>query len=257
MRIGLCSAAFGLVYGSVFGLEEALDPLYHAMGLPGKPVEVMDPLTINNLLIFAVGLGVVLIVASMMMNIALGVKNRDWQKAIFSQNGLAGLVFYGSILAGVVGMLMGYQLFTPLYILGLIVLPILVVFLKEPLGRLASGQAGLLPPGESLADFCIDGFFELFDVVLSFITNTMSFLRVGGFVISHAGMMAVVLTLCEMMNGTSSLVTLVVGNLFVMALEGFIVGIQVLRLEFYELFSHYFEGQGKPFEPIAAAAPRA
>jgi len=40
----------------------------------------------------------------------------------------------------------------------------------------------------------------------------------------------------------------VLGNLFVMGLEGLIVGIQVLRLEFYEMFSRYFEGNGYPFE---------
>ena len=89
-------------------------------------------------------------------------------------------------------------------------------------------------------------------MVLSFITNTMSFLRVGGFIISHAGMMAVVLSLSEMMSASGSVIVLIFGNLFVMALEGFIVGIQVLRLEFYEMFSHYFEGQGKPFRPITA-----
>ena len=78
----------------------------------------------------------------------------------------------------------------------------------------------------------------------------MSFLRVGGFIISHAGMMAVVLTLTEMMTGSGSIVVMILGNAFVMALEGFIVGIQGLRLEFYELFSRYFEGQGKPFRPV-------
>ena len=30
-------------------------------------------------------------------------------------------------------------------------------------------------------------------------------------------------------------------------IEGLIVGIQVLRLEYYEMFSRYFKGDGKPF----------
>ena len=42
----------------------------------------------------------------------------------------------------------------------------------------------------------------------------------------------------------------IIGNIFVMAMEGLIVGIQVLRLEFYEMFSRFFEGDGKPFTPI-------
>ncbi|MBC8545613.1 V-type ATP synthase subunit I [Clostridiaceae bacterium NSJ-31] len=250
-RIGISAACFGLVYGSVFGMEHLLDPLYtDLLGLPGKPVEVMDPLTINNLLIFAIGLGVVLIIASMTINIVIGLKNRDFEKAIFSNNGLAGMVFYVAVLLGVLSMLSGGQsLFTPLYILAFIVLPILVIFLKHPLGKLTRGNRHIKPEG-GIGSFILEGFFELFEVVLSFVTNTMSFLRVGGFIISHAGMMAVVLTLTEMMTGSGSIVVMILGNAFVMALEGFIVGIQGLRLEFYELFSRYFEGQGKPFRPV-------
>jgi len=90
----------------------------------------------------------------------------------------------------------------------------------------------------------------LFEVVLSFITNTMSFLRVGGFVLSHAGMMLVVYTLAEMVGGVGYWVVLVIGNIFVMVLEGLIVGIQVLRLEFYEMFSRYYKGNGIPFRTI-------
>ena len=84
----------------------------------------------------------------------------------------------------------------------------------------------------------------------------MSFLRVGGFVLSHAGMMLVVYTLAEMVNGgvislsVPCLLVLIFGNIFVMVLEGMIVGIQVLRLEFYEMFSRYYEGNGIPFKTI-------
>ena len=95
--------------------------------------------------------------------------------------------------------------------------------------------------------FFVEGFFELFEVVLSYITNTVSFLRVGGFILSHAGMMLVVNTLMESAAGASSILILVLGNIFVMVLEGLIVGIQVLRLEFYEMFSRYYEGNGIAF----------
>ena len=253
-RIGLSAAAFGLVYGSVFGLEHLLDPFYiNVLGLPGKPVEVMDGETINTLLLAAIALGVGLIVMAMIINVFTGLRNRDWEKALFSNNGVAGLVFYGAVLAGLVSMLTGGpNLFTLPYILGLLVLPILVIFLKEPLGRLAHGEHFELEGG--IGSFIIAGFFELFDVVLSFVTNTLSFMRVGGFIISHAGMMSVVLTLTEMFTGAGSIVVLILGNIFVMALEGFIVGIQSLRLEFYELFSRYFDGQGVPYAPVSMDA---
>ena len=95
----------------------------------------------------------------------------------------------------------------------------------------------------------MENFFEMFEVLLSFVTNTMSFLRVGAFVLVHAGMMVVVFTLSGMVGGVGSIVVIIVGNIFVAAMEGLIVGIQVLRLEFYEIFSRFFDGEGRPFLP--------
>ena len=85
---------------------------------------------------------------------------------------------------------------------------------------------------------------------MSYITNTVSFLRVGGFVLSHAGMMTVVIVLMEMIGSVGSPIIFVIGNIFVMAMEGLIVGIQVLRLEFYEIFSRFYDGDGKEFSPV-------
>ena len=45
------------------------------------------------------------------------------------------------------------------------------------------------------------------------------------------------------------MIVIIVGNIFVAAMEGLIVGIQVLRLEFYEVFSRFFDGEGRPFLP--------
>lgn len=39
----------------------------------------------------------------------------------------------------------------------------------------------------------------------------------------------------------------VLGNIVVTGLEGLVVGIQVLRLEYYEMFSRFYQGTGKPF----------
>lgn len=248
-RIGVSSAFFGLIYGSVFGFENALDPLFHAVGLKGKLVEVMNSNTINFLLIGAVGLGAVIIAVSIVINIVLGVKQRDLDRAVFSQNGLAGLVFYGTVLGGVLSMLTGGNFFNPLTVSLGVALPLLLIFFREPLGRLCRGQRAHLEGG--IGSFIAENFFELFEVLLSFVANTMSFLRVGGFILSHAGMMAVVFTISSMVSAGASPVVIVLGNLFVMCLEGLIVGIQVLRLQFYEMFSRFFSGEGEPFEPIS------
>ena len=48
----------------------------------------------------------------------------------------------------------------------------------------------------------------------------------------------------------------VLGNLFVIGLEGFIVTIQTMRLHYYEFFSKFFQGGGSAYEPLALASAK-
>ena len=208
----------------------------------------MSPENTMTLLMAAIGLGIVLILISMTFSIVLNFKKKNIGEAILSQNGLCGVTFYVAVIGAALGMLTGMHFVNIFYILILIVLPLILMFLKEPLIRKLEEHGEMFPNG--FGAFFVEGFFELFEVVLSFITNTMSFLRVGGFVLSHAGMMLVVYTLAEMVGGFGEIIVLILGNVFVMCLEGLIVGIQVLRLEFYEMFSRYYEGNGIPFKTI-------
>ena len=89
---GISSTIFGLVYGSLFGYEEALDPLYHALGMAGKPVSVMDSIT--GILMVAVYIGIVLVLAAMALNMYTHARHREWGEFIFSPNGLVGMVTY-------------------------------------------------------------------------------------------------------------------------------------------------------------------
>jgi V/A-type H+-transporting ATPase subunit I len=41
----------------------------------------------------------------------------------------------------------------------------------------------------------------------------------------------------------------VVGHAVAFALEALVAGVQALRLEYYELFSRVFVGEGRPFRP--------
>ncbi len=247
-RIGLSSMVFGFLYGSVFGFEELLIPVHQA--LFGRPhlIQVMEGSYTNFLLLAAVGVGAVIIIISIGFNILLGLRRKDWERVFFSNNGLAGLVFYLAVLFAVVAtMALGINVLTPLYIVPFFVVPLLLMFAKEPLGKICRGEKELFPEG--VGGFVVENFFEMFEVLLSFVTNTMSFLRVGAFVLVHAGMMVVVFTLSNMVGGAGSVIVIIVGNIFVAAMEGLIVGIQVLRLEFYEVFSRFFDGEGRPFLP--------
>ncbi len=249
LRLGISSMIFGTAYGSVFGLEHVLDPFFRMLGFAEKPIEVFDSGTTNILLIGAIGVGVCAIAIAMIINIYLGFKYHNLEKAIFSQNGIAGLMVYlGAIIAAALLMLFDVNVLNPVFIVVVIVLPLVCIYFKEPLSKLCSGRKNIKPE-DGIGTFLMENFFEMFEYVLSYVSNTMSFLRVGGFILSHAGMMAVVMSLSEMMSGAGSVVVLIFGNLFVMCLEGLIVGIQVLRLEFYEIFSRFYSGDGKPYEP--------
>ncbi|MBQ1898520.1 MAG: ATPase, partial [Ruminococcus sp.] len=106
---------------------------------------------------------------------------------------------------------------------------------------------------ESWGGYIVENLFESIEVLLGYVTNTMSFLRVGAFVLVHAGMMMVVFVLAETAGASGSFfywLIVVIGNVLVMALEALLVAIQVLRLEYYEMFSRFYSGEGRPFEPV-------
>ncbi|HEX2986018.1 MAG TPA: V-type ATPase 116kDa subunit family protein [Caproiciproducens sp.] len=250
---GISSAVFGTLFGSVFGFEHALDPLFRAVGFAEKPIEVMKPATTNNIIYSAVGIGIGLVIVAILINIYSSLKRKNYENAFFGPNGVAGLVFYGSLVFGFGGQaLFGWQIVTPSYIVFLVILPIVVMFFREVLGKLVERRPDWKP--ESWADFAMQNFFEVFEFLLSFATNTMSFLRVGAFVLVHAGMMMVVFTLANMSSGILFVLVVLIGNAFVTALEGLLVGIQVLRLEFYEMFGRFFDGAGRAFSPVVVHA---
>jgi V/A-type H+/Na+-transporting ATPase subunit I len=249
IRIGITSAIFGFLYGSLFGNEEILIPVFqNVFGLVDKPIHVMDADFTMTLLISAIGIGVFLIIVAMIISIYIKAKHKHYIEMIMSHNGIAGLIFYTYLLSAL-GLSMGFQIdiLTPVFTIPFIGIPLLLIFFKEPFERRSHGEK-MFPTG--FGGFFVEGFFELFEILLSYITNTMSFLRVGGFILSHAGMMLVVMSLMEMVGGAGSIFVLIFGNIFVMALEGMIVGIQVLRLQFYELFSRYYQGNGIAFTPL-------
>lgn len=247
---GISSSIFGVLFGSVFGFEHALDGFYSsAFGLHEKPIDVMAPETINAIILAAVGIGVILVILAIALNIYTSLRQRNYESALFGSSGLAGLIFYSALAVGLIcQMLLGIEIMSLPYILLLIVLPLIVIFLREPLGNLAHKKKQWQP--ESWGEYCMQNIFELIEILLSYVTNTMSFLRVGAFVLVHAGMMLVVFTLAEMSSGIGYVAILILGNALVIVLEALIVSIQVLRLEFYELFSRFYSGTGRPFEPV-------
>lgn len=237
---GISSTIFGLVYGSFFGYEDALDPLYHAIGMAGKPVSVMDSIT--GILMVAVYIGVVLVLAAMVLNMYTHARHKEWGEFIFSPNGLVGVITY---LCGVdlASAYMGAFTFLPqvLAAIGMVAGLVLLLF-AELLAPMVEGKPW--KPAGGMGNYLMQSVFELLETVLSYLSNTISFLRVGAFVIVHASMMMVVFTLAGTPN---NMLVVILGNIVVICLEALLSAIQGIRLEFYEMFSRCYKGGGRKF----------
>lgn len=121
IRLGISSTLFGIVFGSVFGNEEILIPMFNAM----------SPDNTMTLLIAAICLGIILIIISMSFNVVLNLKKKNIGEAVLSQNGVCGLVFYVSILGLVLNIFLGLGFVNMIYVIILIIIPLLFIFLKR------------------------------------------------------------------------------------------------------------------------------
>ena len=246
-RCGFCSTIFGFLFGSFFGFEDVIPALWLHPKTAMMQVRFLGNL--NTVFVVAIGLGMLIILLTMVLNIYNSVKEHNTEKTWFDTNGVAGLVFYGALTVTLALYMTGHALPAAIVLVVMFVIPLLVIFCKEPLTALVEKKSHLIE--DSKVMFFVQGFFELFEVCLSYFSNTLSFVRVGAFAVSHAAMMEVVLMLGGATGGGSiSWPVIVLGNVFVACLEALLVAIQVLRLEYYEMFSRFYEGDGKPFVPF-------
>ena len=243
---GVFSTFFGFMFGSIFGFEDVIPALWL------RPMEAMTTVPfigkLNTVFVIAIGFGMFLILLCMIFNIINSYRAKDVEKTWFDTNAVAGLVFYGSAVAVIALFVSGKKLPGTIVLCIMFVLPLLIIFFKEPLTNLVEKKAEIMPKQKGM--FIVQGFFEMFEVLLSYFSNTLSFVRIGAFAVSHAAMMEVVLMLAGAESGSISWPVVILGNLFVCGMEGPIVGIQVLRLEYYEIFSRFYKGTGRKFEPF-------
>ena len=242
---GFFSTIFGFMFGSIFGFEDIIEPLWL------RPAKAMTNLPfigmLNTVFIVAIAIGMGIILLTMILNIINAYKAHEPVASWFDTNGIAGFVFYASLVTTIVLYMTGRPLPATIVLVVMFLVPLALIFLKEPLTAMVEKKAEKIEGGKGM--FVVQGFFEMFEVLLSYFSNTLSFVRVGAFAVSHAAMMEVVLMLAGVESGNPNWAVVVLGNLFVCGMEGLIVGIQVLRLEYYELFSRFYHGTGRAFLP--------
>ncbi|MCU7829823.1 MAG: V-type ATP synthase subunit I [Candidatus Thiodiazotropha sp. (ex Myrtea sp. 'scaly one' KF741663)] len=223
---GLSSILFGFLYGSIFGYEHVLHALWIA------------PLT-NPLYMLTVALlwGIGFITIVTLLNIINHLLQGDRLGALFADNGLLSLLLYLGLLGT------GYSFYSTGSISGfwatLTILTLIGIFAHK-----------LIEQEASIGERILVAFIETFEAITGYVSNTLSFLRVAAFSLNHVALAIAVFTLANMMGDTGHWITVVLGNVFILVLEGLIVAIQVLRLEFYEGFSRFYSGDGKAFKPL-------
>jgi V/A-type H+-transporting ATPase subunit I len=223
---GLASMAFGWLYGSVFGFEEFVRPLWIA--------PLSDPI---RMLTVALYWGIGFILLATVLTIYNRLVEHRYADALLDGKGLAGLLFY-------VGICYGAYRGVHDGVFGLAEWATMLVPFSVVLGYKWHEYHGQL--GERVLVVLIEGF----ETILSYLANTLSFLRVAAFSLNHVALAIAVFTLANMMQGTGHWIAVVLGNVFILVLEGAIVAIQALRLEYYEGFSRFFSGDGREFRPV-------
>jgi V/A-type H+-transporting ATPase subunit I len=278
---GTGSMLMGFLTGSCFTFENAIVPLTQRLSaaLFGKPVDrflsLMPQGGSGKILVFfgvTLALGVVVNSTGLIINIIDRIRAGKPGEAIFAKTGLAGaLFFWWAVGMGVRSILGSRPAWFDAFGLGL---PILGLMFEDRLAALVEKRAGRRSGvagahGEEGASTgegsqggggafaaAVKAFVAVLESVSYFLSNTLSFLRVGAFALSHVVLSFIVFTMGDMVRQRSAvgfvwqLLIVLCGNAIIIFLEGLIVAIQIVRLQYYEFLSKFLTETGSPFLPF-------
>ena len=245
MECGVASVIFGFLYGSVFGVEDLLPVLWFS---PMKDIAYFIKIAV----LFGVGaisLGLILSFIN-----ALRLKTSRLPGAGL----LAALIYWVLAGLGVRYLLTGafaWDFWVAAGVCGVTLLMGVIYILQ----RLWLAP----PPAETVTEGAgirlMEGIIEVVDGTIRFVANTISFIRIAAFALAHAGLFIAVFSLADTLNrmgggGVVYWLTIAVGNVVIILLEGLVVSIQIVRLEYYEFMSKFFHGGGEPFKPLERGA---
>jgi len=232
--VGVVSALFGACYGSVFGYEHVVPALWLS--------PLTDPM---RMLGVALGWGITFILISTLLTIHNRLADGRIREALLDSRGGAGLLLY-------LGLLGAAWQFSETGHLGILA-PVLIctslaaIFVYTWQHNRGTGLV------ERLLIVLVEGF----EAIMAYVSNTLSFLRLAAFSLNHVALAIAIFTVGEMLQHEAGYwMVVILGNIFILVLEGAIVAIQALRLEYYEGFSRFFGGDGRPFRPLTLGNKR-
>jgi V/A-type H+-transporting ATPase subunit I len=265
ISVGIASMVMGLLNGAVFTNELLLIRPTRIITafLTGKPMDrILNILplsekggSVKKLFIFfgfTVGIGVILNSLGLLINIINRCIIKKYESAFFSKTGLSGLLLFWYAVFIALRVISGGSFYS--YDFAGLLVPVFCIFFGPLIWRIASGKRPVLEHG--LMTFFMEGFVEILETISTYVSNTVSFLRVGAFALSHAVLSYIVFRFSEELSrsgalgSASALIIMIFGNAVIIILEGMIVAIQVVRLQYYEFFNKFFTETGVEFAPF-------
>lgn len=258
---GFSAAVFGVLYGSVFGFEG--EHFSHTFGFEFHPVWISPIEDTLPVLGIAIDVGIVLLVVGYLLAIFNQVRSREWAHLVFGHTGIVGFLLYLSFL-GLLGMAVAALKLpiVPKIAVAISSLPLpfpvlalvfgLAIMFSEVLINLMEGHRPVIE-AHGIGGFImylVQAFMDLFETLISQLSNTLSFVRVGAFAVAHGGVSMAIFALAGEEPGFKFWLTILLGNIFIIGFEGLIVGIQTMRLNYYEFLGKFFTGGGMRFDPL-------
>jgi V/A-type H+-transporting ATPase subunit I len=258
---GASAAVFGLMYGSFFGFEG--EHFARTFGFEFHPIWISPIVDTLPVLGVAIDVGIVLLIVGYLLAMFNQFRSREWAHLVFGHTGIVGFLLYLSFL-GLLGMAVA-ALKLPIIpriavAISSVPLPYPVLALIFGLGIMFSEvfinlMEGHRPVIEAhgiggFIMYLVQAFMNLFETLISQLSNTLSFVRVGAFAVAHGGVSMAIFALAGEDMGFKFWITVILGNIFIIGFEGLIVGIQTMRLNYYEFLGKFFTGGGMRFDPL-------
>lgn len=257
--IGISSTIMGLLTGEFFANETLLRPfalwVTGLFGTPHAPILHMmpssDPASITRMFAFfgfTISIGFIINSCGLIINIINQFSLRRIGKALFGKTGISGAVFFWYVIVFAVRVAL-FKHAPAAYDWIVIAVSLFLTACSEIFQRLVDGERPVLENG--LFSAVIGAVVEIIEVISSYLSNTVSFVRVGAFALAHAVLGYIINTFVELAPGAGGIAVAILGNAIVVVLEGMIVAIQVVRLQYYEFFSKFFSETGREFKPFS------
>lgn len=234
---GISSAVFGALYGSFFGFE------FKSLWL--KPIE-----NIMEVFKLSVYFGIGLISVGIIINIINSFRDKNYSKALFDKSGLIGGIIYWAAIGLVTKSLIsqssfptGYAIVIAAGVFALFMFPLVKCIMHKKFS--------------SFFEVFMESLVGILEVFMGYLANTVSFIRVAAFSLAHAGLFIAIFSLAKIvhtpggMGVVKSAIVEILGNILVICLEGLVVSIQAVRLNYYEFFSKFFIAGKRLYKPLS------